>query len=180
MSIITGSLCTAIQAYHNDGHQLAILVIDEQTNVPAHFLVAQQQVLNRAQALNIPVWLVELNPHINRVAPPPPANRPTNAGLAVHGAHILTKPHINAFASNTQPNLHQQLQAAGISMLVVMGYHVNQCVRATSVGGPDRPNGLNRPGATQLRYIVLTSERILRGGQANWKLEPGTRFYTTV
>jgi hypothetical protein len=178
MSIITGSLAAAMQAYHGPGHQVAVLIIDEQTNVPMPFLADQQQILVAAQNRGLQIWQVELNPHINQ--PNPPANRPTNPGLAVPGAHVLTKPHINAFASNAQPNLHAQLQAAGITMLVVMGYHVNQCVRATSVGGPDRPNGLHRPGATQLGYIVLSCDQILRGGQATWKLETGVRFYTAL
>lgn len=180
MSVINGSLSAAIQTYHGAGDQVAVLIIDEQGNIPAPVLQNQQQILALAQVLGLHIWLVELNPHVNRVHPPPPANRPTNAGLVVPGAHVLTKPHINAFASNALPNLHLQLQAAGITMLVVMGYHVNQCVKATSVGGPDRAGGLHRPGATQLGYIVMSCDQILRGGQANWQLETGVRFYTAL
>lgn len=179
MSFIQGSLCTEINTYHQEGHQLAVLVIDEQGGIPQPYLADQKQVLNTAQQLGLPVWLVELNPHINRVVPPPP-NRPTNAALVIPGAQVLTKPNINAFASDAHPNLHQQLRLAGTTMLVVMGYHVNQCVRATSVGGSGRRGRLNRPGATQLGYIVLSCNQILRGGQATWGLESGVRFYSAI
>lgn len=182
MSIITQGLRAAMQAYHQDGHHLGVLVIDEQTAGPYPTTPFQQQVLGTANLLGLPVWIVELNPGVNAPAPPP--NLPTQPALAnlVPGAQVVTKPHINAFASNAQPNLHGVLQAANIDMLVVMGYNTNCCVRATSVGAADGPgpNARHRPGATQLGYTVLTADQVLRGGVATWKREQGVRFYTAV
>jgi len=179
MSLIPGRLSDAIRDYHNAGHQLAALIIDEQTDEVHGETAAQHQVLNIVQQYGIPVWHVEVNTQMYNDNPPP--NDPTTRYLAVPGAHVLTKPLFNAFASDAHPNLHNQLQAANISMLIVMGYATNMCVKATSVGGPDDRHGhRHRPGATQLGYIVLTCDQILRGGQANWKRYTGTRFYDWV
>lgn len=165
-------------AYTQQNHNLAVFVIDEQGGGVYPQEPAQQLVLQRAQQLGLSVFLVELNPGINNPVPPP--NRPTKPALHVHGAQVISKPHINAFASNAHPNLHNALQGLGVGMIVVMGYSSQQCVKATAIGGPDRPNGTWRPGATQLGYVVLTSQSILRGGPATWWDTPGVRFYAQV
>ena len=177
MSIIPESLRVAMARYAGEGTKMVVLVIDEQgAQIPEATLAAQIAVLNKAVQLKVPIWLVELNPSI--INPAPGANRPTVGTLAQYRSKIITKPHLNAFASNAQPNLHAELQQAGATALVVMGYHVNCCVKATSVGGPDRPGGKVRPGATQLGYMVLTSAEICRPFEdAPWWREPGVRFY---
>ena len=177
MSIIPGSLRNAMATYSGSGTTMVVLVIDEQgAEPPQPTLTAQTTVLNQALLLKIPIWLVELNPGI--INPNPKANRPTVAAFAQYQSKIITKPHLNAFASNAQPNLHAELQAIGATAIVVMGYHVNCCVQKTSVGGPDRPGGKVRPGATQLGYMVLTTADICRPYEnAPWWSEPGVRFY---
>ncbi len=177
MSIIRGSLRSAIASYAGSGTKMVVLVIDEQSGqIPENTLVAQISVLNKAAELDIPIWLVELNPSIIGGNPTP--NRPTANALAEFRSKIITKPHLNAFASNAHPNLHTELQKVGAQAIIVMGYHVNCCVKMTSVGGPDRPGGKVRPGATQLGYMVLTSAEVCRPFEnAPWWSEPGVRFY---
>ena len=177
MSIINGGLRDAMREYAAGGERLAVLVIDEQSGVHQEFVEAQDAVLRAAVELKLPVWLIELNPGLKQGKP----SKPTVQHLKIGGARVCQKPHINAFAVNTHPNLREELKRDGVSMLVVMGYNVNCCVKVTSVGGKDDSAGkLWRPGATQLGYTVLTSGWILRGGEADWWDQPGVRFYMQV
>jgi hypothetical protein len=193
MSIINGGLRDAMREYQASGHKLAVLVIDEQSGHHKPYADAQEAVLRTAVELKLPVWLIELNPGMAAGK----KNLPTVAHLSVAGARVCTKPHFNAFVIKAHPDLRKELEKDGVTMLVIMGYHVNQCVRATAVGGSDNPPPkkpgtqeidrdpsktpkLWRPGATQLGFIVLTSGWIVRPDEANWWQEPGVRFYTQV
>lgn len=188
MSTVDDRLRKAMREYHTGGDKLAVLVIDEQSGQDRGIIQnAQEDVLLTAVELKLPVWHIELNPGMHKGA----KNRPTDQHLGVAGARICTKPHVNAFVVNAHPNLHEELKKDKITMLVVMGYAANCCVKATAVGGSDSPAPkgpfdptktpkLFRAGATQLGYIVLTSDWVLRPEPANWKNEPGVRFYTQV
>jgi hypothetical protein len=189
MSTVDDRLRKAMREYHADGDKLAVLVIDEQSGQePGIIANAQEDVLLTAVELNLPVWHIELNPGMHTGK----TNKPTDRHLGVAGARICTKPHLNAFVVKAHPNLHEELKKDRITMLVVMGFAANCCVKATAVGGSDSPPPkgaafdpaktprLFRAGATQLGYIVLTSDLILRPEPANWKNEPGVRFYTQV
>ncbi|MEO0559746.1 MAG: isochorismatase family protein [Bacteroidota bacterium] len=174
------TLRQAITQYEQEGHQIAVVVIDEQGAAAQPQTPQQAQVLAHVAPLGLPVYFVELNPN-----PGAGANLPTRAPLAAAapGAVVITKPHINAFASNVNPNFHTTLQGQGIRMLVMMGYSSQQCVKVSAVGGYDGPPhnpGIMRAGATGLGYTVLTSQLVLRGGQATWTHERGVRFYTAV
>ena len=177
MSIVHGGLRQAMRDFTERGEKLAVLVIDEQSGVHQEFVEAQDATLIQAVALKLPVWLIELNPGLGKGQP----STPTVGHLKVAGARVCQKPHLNAFVKEAHPNLHEELKKVGVTMLVMMGYHVNCCVKATCVGGPDRPGGkVWRPGATQLGYTVLTSGWILRGGEATWWMEKGVRFYGQI
>ena len=193
MSTVDDRLRKAMREYHTAGDKLAVLVIDEQSGQDRGGIIqnAQEDVLLTAVELKLPVWHIELNPGMAKGV----KNRPTDQHLGVANARICTKPHVNAFVVTAHPNLHEELKKDGITMLVVMGYAANCCVKATAVGGSDYPAPKRKPGApfdptttpktvragaTQLGYIVLTSDWILRPDEANWKNEPGVRFYTQV
>lgn len=178
-----------MKAYKGDGHKLAILIIDEQSDLaPYYKTTAQREILEAAKVLNMPIWRIELNPNYSPGSGTP--NRPTIPALAYYTDNILTKPGPNAFAPNTSLNLHAALSREEITMLVVMGYSRNMCVRASATGDwKSRVASTFIPGATQFGYIVLTSNAILRGGSAagesgatltGWELAPGVRFYTEL
>lgn len=184
MSLYMTSLRAEMGKYKQGGHGLCVLVIDEQSEKGLSNIVVADQlaVLTQAMLLEIPIWRVELNPTIiNRKRAP---NRPTAEVLGVWEFPVITKPHLNAFDSRAEPNLHDMLQGDNIDTLVVMGYHVNCCIRATCVGGFDRPNGAGtaRPGATQLGYTVLASSKICRPTDENaiWFNEPGVKFFMYI
>lgn len=184
MSLYMSSLRTEMGKYKLNRHKLAVLVIDEQSEKGLSNIVVDDQraVLSHAIELEIPILRVELNPTIINKKPAP--NLPTAEALGAGEFPVISKPHLNAFDSRAEPNLHGILQKNNIDTLVVMGYHVNCCIRATCVGGFDGSNrsGTVRPGATQLGYIVLASSKICRptDEHATWFNEPSVKFFMDI
>jgi len=182
MPMVQGSLLAGMQHLTATGNTVGVVVIDEQSadadTAPESAIetFAQQRVLLFASRMDYRIWLVELNP--NPMNPNLPTRTRLRAVLPID-TPIVTKQQLNAF---TGTNLHNLLQAAGIGAFVIMGYHVNCCVKQTAVGGHTGPRntGPNNPGGTQSGYLVLTCPEILRGGAAVWWNEAGVRFYEYV
>ncbi len=179
MSIVRGSLIEEMQRLAANGHNIGVVIVDEQieeVGPVSDITRAQQAVILFARDMNHPMWVVELNP--NPAANP---NTPTNSRLTRHlppGTPVVTKPFLNAFIGT---NLHALLQASNIDTFVLMGYATNCCVARTAVGGFTRPSHrVAQAGASQLGYLVLTCQQVLRGGNAAWKMEPGVRFLSDL
>ncbi len=181
-SLVVGGLIEEMQRQtHEVGNRLAVLIVDEAGGDVHPETPAQLQVLQAAQNLSLPIFAVEINQEVQY---DPLARRITTKPAFLRYAHrVLNKPHINIFDDNTQPNFSYLLQVYQVDVLVLMGYHANQCVKHAAIGGhvgPPQNPGAFINGAVQRGFYVMTSDRILRGGAANWKNSNGVWFYTHV
>lgn len=174
-------LLEAMQQCHDDGEPLGVLVIDEADGTAYTQTPHQLRVLQQAQALGQVVILIEINPELNHDAR---AHTISSRRAFLPYVHqVVNKRFLNAFDGDSYPDLQRTLNLCGLprgSKLVVMGYAVNQCVRLTAVGGPDKPNQAPKPGATQRGYTVLTCPQILRGGTATWRNDRGVRYFSRL
>ncbi len=181
-SLVSGGLIDEMNRQtHEVGNRLAVLIVDESgTNVYSE-TPDQLRVLQAAQSLSLPIFAVEINQEVQH---DPLARRITiNPAFLRYAHRVLNKPHINIFDDRTQPNFSYLLQTYQVDVLVLMGYHANQCVKQTAIGGHVGPPNNPGPfinGAVQRGYDVMTSDRILRGGSANWKNSNGVWFYTHI
>jgi len=123
------------------------------------------------------------------------ANEASEPGLtpANNLAIEFRKGEANAFQMSTGgDSLQQKLKAAGIDTLVVMGYHVNACVRATIGVDKFLQSAIDSDkaywGAIQYGYRVMTCKQVLHGAEvsdverdARWNYDPKLlEFYTQL
>ena len=101
--------------------------------------------------------------------------------------NFIAKPETNAFIKT---DLHQQLEDHKISILVIMGFHTEACVKNT-IGNEyfQKANALKYgvAGALHLGYTVMTCDQVLHGGnaQASWRKNEAIhyenlKFYTDL
>lgn len=177
-----GSLRRRMNDYWAAGQGVAVLLIDEQGSLPLDTHRYQLQVLEEAELLSMPIYQIELNPTLGKATQQP--NVPTMQLLRRRGARLITKGGFNAF-HDCSPNLEDRLRWDFIKAVVVMGFASEQCVKHTAIGGyKDRERSVYQTGAKDLGFVVLTSERVIRGPLAHqpvsWKHVPGVEFYDWV
>jgi hypothetical protein len=175
MPIIKSSLTKAIGAM--DGKGLALMIIDEDNRKerPKELQIAQETVraaCKQKGATLVDISFLYLQQNLLR----------SNANSVIE----FRKGEANAFAapSSGGDDLEDVLKTAQIKTIVVMGYEVTACVKAT-VGGCKW--GLDT-GAVQKGFRVMTCPQILHGPEVTDEKRDGSwrydsellEFYTQV
>lgn len=174
-------LLQAMQEQHEAGICLGVLIIDESGDPGNAETASQIRVLEKAHELGLPVFAIEINTEL--IHDPRSHIIQTPTSLLKYAHKVINKPAFNAFDDGVQPNLEATLTLAGLrkndAKLVIMGYHVHQCVRLTAVGGWEKPGNTGKlhQGATGRGYKVLTCKAILRGGDVTWRATNGVEFF---
>src|ERR1700722_549408 len=96
------------------------------------------------------------------------------------------KPNANAFKSDSQ-ELLMFLRSKKVATLIVVGYHINACVRATiGASAFNLSDARGEEGAVQNGFKVLTCRQVLRGDKEKedpditWNLDhENLAFYAT-
>lgn len=176
MAQINGSLLDRISLVRDGGAEVGVLLIDEQANFNAtpELIEDQRFLLHMASRLGCRFWLIELDP-TNGVAP----TSPTLLRLrALVQAATVVKTRFNGFEGT---NLHANLTAAGVTThVVVLGHAANCCVKQTAIGGAYKPGQPFVAGAAGLGYTVMTANRLLSDGPANWTNAANVEFYSDL
>jgi hypothetical protein len=138
--------------------------------------MSEVRVLALASRLQIPMRLIELNSTLRASKPRP--TYPSHLSLRVRiNTPVLIKEQYNAFAGTA---LHQDLQAANIKRVVLMGRQTNCCVKQTAIGGAGDRSQTFVPGATGHGYKVMTNLQIIAEGRPNWADSPDVEFYAQL
>ncbi|MCK5871080.1 MAG: isochorismatase family protein [Methyloprofundus sp.] len=176
-----GSLFDEVQICITNGVKIALLIIDEdpmaaigeQRNVTPN----QQRLLSYMQINNCLICSINFPEYYPERCPNYDSTRPALKLLYNGHEYHLQKPHYNAFR---ETSLHPDLQELNITHLVIMGFDINYCIRAT-IGVSDNSIGKNVGlGATQLGYKVMTCDQVLHGGCATWSASTPSHYSNLV
>ena len=178
MPRLNSSMLAAIQSLiEGNVARIGCLIIDENPSavgggeetggkLPVHNVLPgtvtarQQQVIAYLLRFGCPLWNITYGSPITR----------TQLKALFNGNQIeIPKQHPNAFK---EPELERTLVLNNITHLVVMGWHIDACVRAT-IGSFMLPPQQDNWGAVQLGFVVHTCTQILHGGEPTfWSFDP--------
>ncbi|WP_058473121.1 isochorismatase family protein [Legionella quateirensis] len=162
---------------NTEGNKVAILVIDEDREATGDAesydqLISrkQERVIEFANTHNLPMWFVYGETPTRKLL----MNKATNKELVsefhkFHTSAFLVHPH-----EGVEYPLDNQLKDAGITHLVILGHHMEACVKETAMS------------ALKLGYEVITSMDTLRQNhlffydQCSWKNVEGISFYESL
>ena len=160
-----------------EGNKVAILVIDEDHEATGDAesydqLISrkQERVIEFANTHDLPMWFVYGETPTRKLL----MNKATNRELVsefhkFHANAFLVYPH-----EGVEYPLDNQLKDSGITHLVILGHHMEACVKETAMS------------ALKLGYGVITSMDTLRQNylffydQCSWKNVEGVSFYESL
>lgn len=161
---------------------VGVLIIDEQDGFDSpddrrqQLLARQQTLIMAASRLGCRFWLVELDPSGNGNASATILRLRALVGADRSSRIVKTK--FNGFDGTTLDN---ELRQAHVTHVVVLGHQTNCCVMQTAIGGfYERRRGTFVQGATGRGFKVLSSDQVLSGDEAIWKLEDRVTFFSKL